>query len=92
MKRESKSSLKQWFVYILEADDGSWYTGITTDVGRRFSEHSSGLKGARYFRGRKPRTIVFQEEAPDRSGALQREAQIKKMSRAQKERMVESVG
>ena len=80
----------QWFVYIIETDDGSWYTGVTTDVQRRFEEHASGVKGARYFRGRQPTNVVFTEGEHNRSSACQREAQIKKMSRAQKQRMVAS--
>ncbi|MFT5138393.1 MAG: putative endonuclease [Lysobacterales bacterium] len=81
----------QWFVYIIEADDNSWYTGITTDVQRRFKEHVSGVKGARYFRGRKPSIIVFTEGGHNRKSASQREAKIKKMSRAQKQSMVASL-
>ena len=79
-----------WFVYIIEAVDGSWYTGVTTDVRRRFEEHTAGPKGARYFRGRQPSVVVFTEGGHSRSSACQREAQIKKMSRAQKQRMVAS--
>lgn len=80
----------RWFVYIIEADDDSWYTGVTTDVQRRFDEHSSGAKGARYFRGRQPRSVVFVEGAHTRASACQREAQIKKLSRKQKKILVSS--
>lgn len=81
---------RQWFVYIIEADDDSWYTGVTTDVQRRFEEHASGKKGARYFRGRRPKTVVFAEGAHTRASACQREAQIKKLSREQKKNLVSS--
>lgn len=72
-----------WFVYIIRASDDSLYTGITLDVPRRFQDHCSG-RGARYFRGRRPIAIVYIEDGFDRSGASRREAEIKRMSRAQK--------
>lgn len=77
-----------WQVYIVEADDGSWYTGITTDVARRFDEHRTGRTGAKYFRGRQPVAVVWQESGHDRSSASRREAEIKKMSRQQKAQLV----
>jgi putative endonuclease len=76
--------MQDWFVYIIEASDGSLYTGVTTDVERRFAEHCGGGKGARFFNGRKPRKVVFTEEHPDRGSALRREADIKKLTRKMK--------
>lgn len=73
-----------WFVYIIEASDGSLYTGVTTDVYRRFAEHRGTGKGAKFFRGRKPVRIAYIQEHPDRSSALKREADIKKLSRKKK--------
>ena len=73
-----------WYVYMIKASDGSLYTGITTDVQRRFNEHCSPDKGARFFRGRKPLEVVYTETHPDRSSALQREAAIKRLSRGEK--------
>lgn len=75
------ASVSEWSVYIIEACDGSLYTGITTDVERRFAEHSSPAKGARFFRGRKPKRVVYTENQPDRSNALRREAEIKGLTR-----------
>jgi len=72
-----------WFVYIIRASDDSLYTGITVDVPRRFQDHSSG-RGARYFRGRRPVAVVYLEGGFDRSGASRREAEIKRLSRAEK--------
>ena len=46
--------MNEWFVYILECADGSLYTGITTDLERRVSEHNEGKLGARYTRARRP--------------------------------------
>ena len=74
-----------WQVYIIEADDGRLYTGVSTDVERRFNEHQEGgLRGAKFFRGRKPLRVVYLEVGHDRSSAHQREAAIKKLSRARK--------
>ena len=73
-----------WFVYMIEADNGKLYTGITTDVDRRFTEHSEGKTGARFFRTARPIRIVFREPHPDRSSATKREMAIKKMTRIQK--------
>lgn len=87
---EASNDANRWFVYIIEADDGSWYTGVTTDVERRFAEHVSGARGARYFRGRQPETIVFIEGSHNHVSACQREAQIKKLSRAQKQVLVDT--
>ena len=76
--------MSEWFVYLIRATDNSLYTGITTDVERRFGEHLSGRAGAKYFRGRSPAAVVFVEGGHDRSSASIREAQIKKLSRRQK--------
>ena len=80
--------IKKWWVYIIEASDNSLYTGITTDVDRRFEEHLNGKKGARYFNGRKPVRVVYQEQGHDRSSASQREAEIKSFSRREKEILI----
>ena len=72
-----------WFVYMLRCGDGSLYTGYTDDVLRRLAVHQSG-KGGRYTRSHLPLELVYQEELPDKSTALRREAAIKKLSRAEK--------
>jgi putative endonuclease len=77
-----------WSIYIIEASDASLYTGITTDVERRFDEHSQGPKGARYFNGRNPLRIVYREDGHSRSSASRREAEIKKLSRGQKQHLI----
>lgn len=69
---------------MIEASDGSLYTGITTDVARRFEEHREGKQGARYFNGREPQRVVYVEPAEDRSSASKREAAIKQLRRQQK--------
>jgi putative endonuclease len=74
---------RHWAVYVLRCADGSLYTGATTDVARRLSQHQAG-RGARYTRARLPVTLVHSERARDRSGALRREAAIKRLPRSQK--------
>ncbi|WP_461480720.1 GIY-YIG nuclease family protein [Porticoccus sp.] len=69
---------------MIEAGDGSLYTGITTDVARRFAEHRDGKLGARFFNGRQPKQVVYVEAAEDRSSASKREAAIKRLRRQQK--------
>lgn len=76
---------------MIQADDGAYYTGVTTDVNRRFREHSEGKRGARYFRGRKPLGVVYRESGHTRSSACQREAEIKKLRREQKQRLIDNL-
>ena len=72
-----------WYIYILRCGDDTLYTGITDDVEKRFAAHCAG-KGAKYTRGRGPLTLVYTEEAENKSAALKREHVIKKLSRAEK--------
>jgi putative endonuclease len=72
-----------WFVYILRCADGTFYTGITRDVGRRCRRHNEGT-ASRYTRSRRPVRLVYQERQPDQGSALRREAAIKAMSRGEK--------
>ncbi len=72
-----------YFVYMIQCEDESLYTGITTDVARRFQEHKSG-KGANYTRSHRPKKVLYVEKRPTRGSAQTREAQIKKMTRAKK--------
>ena len=77
-------SESDWFVYIVEAENGHLYTGITTDLARRFSEHQKKQAGARFFNTSPAKQMVFQEPHPNRSSASKREAAIKKLSRKAK--------
>ncbi len=77
-----------YFVYILECKDGSLYTGITTDVERRFVEHQKGV-GSNFTRAKKAKRIVYSEQQANRSTALKREAEIKKLKREQKLALIE---
>ena len=78
---------KNWYLYILRCGDGSLYTGITTDVQRRFEAHASG-KGAKYTRGRAPLTLLYSEFCGTHSEALKREIQVKSLPRGEKERLI----
>jgi len=76
-----------WQVYIILCSDDSFYTGITTNMERRFREHAEG-RGARYFRGRRPLRVVYLETGHCHSSAARREVLIKSMSRADKALLV----
>jgi len=84
--KESTES-HSWIVYILKCGDGSLYTGITTDLEHRLTQHRSA-KGAKYTRSHLPVSVVYTEETTDRSSASIRESEIKKLSRAQKLRLI----
>ena len=77
-----------WYVYLLECRDGSIYTGIATDVERRYAEHAAG-KGARYTRSRPPLRLLARFEYPDRSTASRAEYAIKQLSPARKRALCE---
>lgn len=72
-----------WHVYLIECRDGSLYTGITTDVARRFAQHSAG-KGAKYTRSHPPLRLLAQCAYPDRAEASRAEYRIKQLSPARK--------
>jgi putative endonuclease len=67
------------FVYIIETEDGTYYTGMTNDLARRLQEHySGGPKSARYLRSHKPQYVVYLQECQSRGDALRLEAKIKR--------------
>lgn len=77
-----------WFVYIIECEGGSLYTGIAKDPQKRFVVHAAG-RGARYTRVNKPLRIVYTEQCHDVSTALKRERVIKSMPRSRKLKLIE---
>lgn len=77
-----------WYVYMLACADGSLYTGIATDVDKRFAAHRSG-RGAKYTRSHPPVAVVYREACGDKGAALRREAAIKKLPRAEKLKLTE---
>lgn len=76
-----------WWVYIVECADGTYYTGTTNCLERRITAHNEG-RGARYTRGRGPVVLRYSERHPDQGAACRREAQIKALSRSQKEALM----
>ena len=76
-----------FYVYILKCADGTLYCGYTNDIEKRLATHQSG-KGAKYTRGRLPVELVYYEEWDTKSDALIREHEIKKMTKAQKEKLI----
>lgn len=76
-----------WFVYLIRTADNRLYTGITTDVARRFSQHQQG-KGAKALRGKGELALAFSHEVGEHSLALRLEYQIKQLTKRQKERLV----
>ncbi len=89
---ENDDVLQQcWFVYILRCVDGSLYTGVTTDPARRLREHNDDNRlGARYTRARRPVELLWHEQLDNRSQALQREWQIKRLPRRRKLDLIDS--
>ena len=83
--------MSDWWLYLIETEGGRLYTGITTDVERRYQQHCSGRGGARFFRTDPPARIAYREACDDRSQALKREAAIKKWSHQRKRALIESL-
>ncbi len=77
------------YVYIVQCKRGSLYTGWTTDLVNRIKKHNNG-KGAKYTRGRIPVVLKYYEEFEHKSDALKREREIKKISRSEKIKLIES--
>lgn len=77
-----------WFVYILLCADNSFYTGISNDPQKRFSDHKKG-KGGRYTRSHKPIKIIHLEQLRTKSDALKREIELKSLTKKQKEQLIQ---
>lgn len=78
-----------WYVYMVRCRDESLYTGIATDVERRFAEHQSN-SGAKYLRGRGPLALVLKQRVGHRSRALKIERSIKRLPKHRKETLVKT--
>jgi len=76
-----------WSLYILKCSDGTFYTGVTNDIDRRFRAHQEG-KASRFTRTRRPVALVYQEPCGTRSQALTRECAVKSLSRPKKQELV----
>ena len=77
-----------YFVYILECNDGSLYTGITKDINKRLDEHNTKETGAKYTKARRPVKLLYQENSENRSTASKREYEIKKFTRLKKLQLI----
>lgn len=75
-------------LYILKCADGTLYTGITTDLGRRLKEHNSTSLGAKYTRTRRPVKLLYSRVFRNRALASREESRIKKLSREKKHALV----
>ena len=81
--------MSDWKVYLLRCSDNSLYTGITRDLSRRLDEHNHNNRlASAYTRARRPVRLVYQESFLDRSSATMREIAIKKMTKAEKEQLI----
>ncbi len=78
---------EKWYVYILKCADTTLYTGVTTDLKRRIDEHNHSPLGAKYTKSRRPVALVHQETYQNRVEATKREAEIKKFSKLEKQRL-----
>lgn len=81
--------MSNWSVYIIQTRLNTFYTGITTDVNRRFKEHQGSAKGAKYLKGKGPLTLMWQESIGSQSDALKVEYQIKQLKRKEKSALIE---
>lgn len=77
----------EWHIYVVRCADRTLYTGIARDLQARITQHNTG-RGAKYTRSRRPVTLVYQEAAADRSAALRREHEIKRMAPQAKRALV----
>ncbi|MGF1875521.1 GIY-YIG nuclease family protein [Photobacterium frigidiphilum] len=77
-----------WSVYLIRTVSNTLYCGVTTDVQRRYSEHQSGKKGAKYLKGKGPLTLAWHEEVGDKRLAMQIEYRIKQLPKIKKEAII----
>jgi len=82
-----------WYLYIVRCRDGTLYTGISTNIDRRLAEHQrGGHAGSKYLKGRTPLTLLLQKRLGSRRLALKVENKVKKLTKAEKEKMINVAG
>ena len=81
--------MKRYYVYILQCNDKSYYTGVTSALEKRIWEHQEGLVKGCYTHGRRPLKLVFQTEFNHVRDTLSAENQIKGWSRKKKEAVIQ---
>lgn len=86
---KSTKEVNMNYCYVLQCNDGSYYTGWTNDIGKRYKAHSEG-KGAKYTKGRGPLKLVMVEEYETKEQAMKREYQLKHLTRRQKEKIIDN--
>ncbi len=79
-----------WCVYMILSSDDRIYTGITNNIVKRWRAHSGGPQGAKFFRGRRPKKLVYLETQESRSSASKREAAVKKLTRLDKLQLIQA--
>ncbi len=82
--RTPKDKGQRYYVYILRCNDGTFYTGITTNLASRVNEHNSAKRGAKYTKARRPVVLAYKERRNSRGAALKREYAIKQLTRGEK--------
>ena len=80
--------MKNYYVYILQCSDGSYYTGVTNNPEKRLAQHNSGQDSNAYVFRRRPAKLVWQADFTDPNTAIEKEKQIKGWSRAKKEALI----
>lgn len=88
-KSQNMKSNQNWFVYILACANGTYYTGITTDLVGRVAKHNAGT-GAKYTNMHKPVALAYTETSENRSLASKREWEIKQLTHTQKKALIDS--
>lgn len=81
--------MSEWYLYMVRCRDGSLYTGISTNVGRRFAEHEGKYDaGSKYMKGKGPLSLVFEKKVGSKRLASKVESKIKKLPKGKKERLI----
>lgn len=86
-KNKPRRKRDKWFLYVLECNDGSFYTGITNNMDRRLQAHQDG-RASKFTRTRRPVKLLYQEPCAGRTAALVRECAVKSLPRKKKEELV----
>ncbi len=86
---DKTNHVKPWCVYMIKTSDNLIYTGITTDIAKRWKAHLN-KKGAKFFYSRQPKKLIWLIEVDGRSGASKIESKIKRLARKEKLELLEN--
>lgn len=78
----------EYFVYMLECADGTYYIGWTTNLEKRVIAHNTAKSGAKYTKPRRPVSLKYFEKMPSKSAAMKREYELKQLTRQEKEKLL----